>query len=343
MATEYEINYEDERFKEVETQKDAALSENEKLYSGMIEQSDKFYQDQINASKEWADTQSKLQQEQTDFAIDKIEQQKDQANKDYLKEQSGAYVDWQKESNKYGANAEQIASQGMAKTGYSESSQVNLYNTYQNRVAQARESYNKIILDFDNGIREARLQNNSALAEIRFKALEQQLAYTLEGFQYKNQLLMQKLDQKTSIENNYYARWQDVLKQINTENSLAEQIRQFNASLEEEKRQFNAQRSGYSSGYSGGSSYKKSSSSSSSKTSKTGSATVDKPKGNGALSGVSSAAGNLASATKKSILALGQGPISAKNLASQVASGKVKEKTNNNGITIFGYNIPLKR
>ena len=79
MSTEYNINYEDERFKEVETQKQEAISENEKLYSGMIDSSDKYYQDQINASKDWADKQTQLQQEQTDFAIEQIEQQKDQA------------------------------------------------------------------------------------------------------------------------------------------------------------------------------------------------------------------------------------------------------------------------
>ena len=118
MATNYDINYDDERFKQVESQKQDALTEVENTYSGMISQTDKYYQDQINATKDWANTQQQLQQEQTDFTIEQIEQQKAQANKDYTKEQAGAYTDWQKQSNKYGVNAEQMASSGLSNTGF---------------------------------------------------------------------------------------------------------------------------------------------------------------------------------------------------------------------------------
>ena len=227
----YEINYNDERFKKVESEKQAALAENEKLYDNMISESDNYYQAQIDASKQWAETQSQLQQEKTDFAIDKIEQEKDKAQKDYTKEQSGAYVDWQKQSNQYGANAEQMAASGLQKTGFSESSQVSMFTAYQNRVATARESFNNIVLNFNNSITEARIQNNSILAEIAYEAQKQQLELNLQGFQYKNQLLLEKADKATQIDQNYYNRWQDVLQQINTENALAEQIRQFNAQL----------------------------------------------------------------------------------------------------------------
>lgn len=244
----YEINYNDPRFKEVESDKKVALSDLEKTYAGMINESDKYYQAQIDASKEWANTQKELQQEQTDFAIEQIEQQKDQANKDYTREQSGAYVDWQKESNRYGANAEQMAAQGLASTGYSESSQVSMYNTYQNRVATARESYAKALLNYDNAIKDARLQNNSVLAEIAYQALQQQLELSLQGFQYKNQLVLDKANKKTELENTYHSRYQDVLNQINTENRLQEEVRQFNANysmqqkqLKEEIRQFDAE------------------------------------------------------------------------------------------------------
>ena len=240
MANDYAINYDDKRFTEVEADKKAALSENEKLYSGMVNESDKYYQAQIDASKEWADKQTQLQQEKTDFAIDQIEQQKDQAKKDYTKEQSGAYVDWQKQSNQYGANAEQMAAGGLQNSGFSESSQVSMYNTYQNRVATARESYNNAILNYNNAIKDAQLQNNSALAEIAYQALQQQLELSLQGFQYKNNLLLEQANKKLQIDSEYYGRYQDVLAQINTENSLAEQIRQYNESLAEDKRQFDA-------------------------------------------------------------------------------------------------------
>ena len=75
MAKEFDINFEDERFQQVEEQKNAALAENEKLYNDAISSADQHYQAQIQASKEWADKQSQLQQERTDFEVDKIEHQ----------------------------------------------------------------------------------------------------------------------------------------------------------------------------------------------------------------------------------------------------------------------------
>lgn len=245
-STNYDINYNDERFKQVETDKQQALTDIEKTYGGMIGESDRYYQAQIDASKNWAAEQQKQQQAQTDFAIEQIEQQKQQTAKDYTKEQSGAYVDWQKESNKYGANAEELAAGGLINTGYGESSQVRMYNTYQNRVATARESYNIAIMNYNNSIKDAQLQNNSLLAEIAYNALQQQLELSLQGFQYKNQLLLEQANKKTELDAIYHQRYQDVLDQINKENALAEEVRQYNQNYQlqvqaqqEEIRQFN--------------------------------------------------------------------------------------------------------
>jgi hypothetical protein len=237
MATN--VNYEDKRFGEVEADKEAALSELEQTYAGMIGESDKYYQAQIDASKQWADKQSQLQQENTDFAIQQIEQQKGQAQKDYTKEQSGAYVDWQKQSNQYGAKAEQQAAAGMTGTGFSESAQVSMYNTYQNRVASAREVMTRAMLQYDNDIQAARLQNNSILAEIAYQSLQQQLELSLQGFQYKNNLILEQANKKVEMDQMYYQRYQDVLAQINHENAMAEEIRQFNQNYELQMKQYN--------------------------------------------------------------------------------------------------------
>ena len=243
MATpNYDINYDDKRLTSVESDKKAALNEVDVTYGNMIGNADKYYQEQINASKDWADKQSQLQQEQTDFAIEQIEQQKEQAQKDYTKEQSGAYVDWQKQSNQYGANAEQIAAQGMTGSGFSESSQVSMYNTYQNRYTTARESYTRAVLNYDNAIKDARLQNNSALAEIAYQALQKQLELSLQGFQYKNQLLIEQSNKKLEVSEIYHGRYQDVLDQINKENALAEEVRQFGLNQELEKERLRQQK-----------------------------------------------------------------------------------------------------
>lgn len=320
----YEIDYNDKRFGQVETEKTTALNDLEQTYADMTSKSDEFYDKQIAASKDWAKEQTNLQNQQTDFAIQKIEQQKDQAKKDYTKEQSGAWVDYQKQSNQYGADAEQRASIGMAGTGWSESAQVAYYNQYQNRVATARESFDRTIMNYNNNIAEAKLQNSSILAEIAYNAQKEQLELALAGFQYKNQLLLDKVAKKTTLKQNYYQRYQDVIAQINHENSLAEQVRQHNeslalqqAQLAEEKRQFNILHpenggtikggsSGSGSGGSGISSGKKYSS-------------IDKSSGGSASKGE-------VAVDIKSVIDLGYGPISANTLNKLVTSGEVKEE-----------------
>lgn len=231
VTPNYDINYNDPRFGKVESAKGQALTELEQTYAGMIGQSDQYYNAQIQATQDWAAKQQQLQQDRTDFAIEQINQQKEQANKDYLKEQSGAYVDWQKQSNQYGTNAEQMASAGLTNTGFAESSQVSMYNTYQNRVAAARESYNQAVLNYNNAIKDAMLQNNEALAQIAYESLQKSLELSLAGFQYKNQLILEQSNKKIELDNMYYNRYQDVLQQINTENAIKEDIRQYNETM----------------------------------------------------------------------------------------------------------------
>lgn len=234
----YKVDYSDNRFTDVEAAKKDAMGAVDETYGSMISESDKHFNTQIDAAKEWEQKQSQLQQEQSDFAIEQIEQQKEQAKKDYLKEQSGAYTDYKKQSNEFGAAAEQRAAQGMANTGFSESSQVSMYNTYQNRVAAARTSYSNAVMNYNNAIKDARLQNNSALAQIAYQSLQKQLELSLQGFQYKNTLVLDRANKKLEVENLYYNRYQDVLAQINEENALSEQIRQYNESMNLEKLQF---------------------------------------------------------------------------------------------------------
>lgn len=231
------VNYNDSRFQTVEQEKKNALNNVNNMYNNMVSQNDKFYKDQVNLVKDYETTQKEIQQQQTDFTIEKINQQKDQAKQDYTKEQKASYADYQKQSNQYGANAEAMAARGLNYTGYAETTQRDVYTTYQNRYATAREVYNRAVLNYDNGIKEAQLANNSALAEISFNSMQKQLELALEGFQYKNTLLQAQLNAQNETEDRYYNRWHDVLEQINTENALAEEIRQYNATLAFQKQQ----------------------------------------------------------------------------------------------------------
>lgn len=64
------------------------------------------------------------------------------------------------------------------------------------------------------------MSNNEALAQIAYNALQSQLQLALEGFQYKNTLLQQRLSTQMSIDSEYYGRYKDVLAQINSENQF---------------------------------------------------------------------------------------------------------------------------
>ena len=163
------VDYNDRRFQDVNAEKQTALNNVNTMYNNMINNSDKYYNDQIKAVEDYGNKQQELKQEQTDFALEKIDQQKDYLKKDYTKEQKGAYADWQKQSNQYGVNAEAMASNGLNNTGYAESSQVSMYNTYQNRIATARETYTRAVTDYDNAYKDAILQNKSSLLEVSVK------------------------------------------------------------------------------------------------------------------------------------------------------------------------------
>jgi hypothetical protein len=314
--------------KAVNDERDTAIKDSNTAHDNMISQADKYTEQQINAVKDWEKTQKDLQNEQTDLTIQQVNQQKDQARSDYLKEQSGAYKDWQKQSNSYGANAEAMAAQGMANSGYSESSQVSMYNSYQNRVATARETYSRAVLNYDNAITQARLANSSALAEIAYESLSKQLELSLTGFQYKNTLVLEKAKTAREISSDYWSRYRDLLSQINSQNNYdlnkkayELDLAKFNYAKEQDAKTGSSavpqikKRSTSSSGNkrtgtkvkkSSGTQVKKTSNTKAKKTSKA-SPTVD----------------------MKSVLNLGYGPISPKKLNTLVKEGKAKETVKN--------------
>ena len=76
----YDINYDDDRFKQVESQKQEQLNNINNTYNNIVSQSDSYYQNLVDATNKYAETQQKNQQANTDFAIEQINQQKEQAH-----------------------------------------------------------------------------------------------------------------------------------------------------------------------------------------------------------------------------------------------------------------------
>lgn len=205
MTTNFE-----EQVAALDEEKKTSLNEVDKKYGGLIEESDSMFREQIDAVQSYADKQSEIQQAQTDFAVQQMEQQKDQLEKDYTKEQSAAYVDFKKQTDAHGVNAEKIAAGGMWGSGYSESAQTAMYTEYQRRVATAKASFDQAVVEFDNAITQAKLQNNSVLAEIAFNALQQKLTLEMQMFTNRNSLLDAQASARAQVESNYL----DVLEQL---------------------------------------------------------------------------------------------------------------------------------
>lgn len=171
--------------------------------------------------------------------ISGIELNKKDAETDYLKEQKGAWVDYQKAIDPYGVNAEKMASSGLTNSGFAESSKVAMYNQYQNRVASALSSYQRIVAGYNQKIAEAKAQNSSALAQIEYDSLKEQLTILIEGFQYTNTLVLEKAKAKREVNAQYNSLYMDVLDAIRQEEALKQQKEIAYAQLAEEKRQFN--------------------------------------------------------------------------------------------------------
>lgn len=230
----YSVNYEDERFQDVKNEQTQQTNQTNQIYDNMLNNSDQYYQNQIEATKEYEKTQTEIQQAQTDYAIQLLEQQKEQTQKDYTREQQGAYVDYMKQTK---SNAQNMANGGLSNTGYSESSIVSMYNQYQNRVGTAKESLNNAIMNYNNGIQQAILANNEKLAEIAYNSLQTQNQLNQQAFEYKNTIILQKEQALQDINDRYYARYQDVLNQINSEIELQMELdridREYNMWLQE--------------------------------------------------------------------------------------------------------------
>lgn len=181
--------------------------------------------------------QNEILNQQTQMQIDQINRNKAELDKETAKTNSGLYTEYKKASNPYGANAEQLFTQGLGNSGYAESTQTSMYNTYQKNVTDTINTSNKLKADFDFQIQQA-MQNRDV----------QQAQYALEMYKQQMNLLTQEYDLKNNKEQDLYNRgidernynyqvgrdqvadsqWEKEYQQMLKENELAEQWRQKN-------------------------------------------------------------------------------------------------------------------
>ena len=138
------------------------------------------YANNIDQQNKLLDESQRIQNEQinenTQQILSEIERQRKYKEQDFNKEAKGAYSDYKHVINPYGVNAENAYSNGLGNSGYSETSKLNAYNTYQNRYATAKASTDRIMEDFNNQILQAQLEGNKELAQVALNKVNAQMS-----------------------------------------------------------------------------------------------------------------------------------------------------------------------
>ena len=183
---------------------------------------DKLIQNQNSMLEQQQTQQNNILDQQLQMQIDQMNKNKAEIDENTAKTNAGLYTEYRKASNPYGANAEQLWTKGLGKSGYAESTQTNLYNTYQKNITDTLNTAQKLKSDFDFAIQQARQNRDLQGAQ-----------FALELYKQKMNLLTQEYDLKNNKENQLYQRGID---ERNYNRSVFESDRDYDFNTERAKR-----------------------------------------------------------------------------------------------------------
>lgn len=135
--------------------------------------------------------QKKLQEQIIDAGLQKAQLENDynlqQTEKQAQEQGKALYQNYKKESNQYGANAEALASQGLANSGYAESSRVRLFNDYQRNVTSLMNNVAEIKAKTNLEMQKAYLDADVTKAQNALDLYKQQMNNMLQIFQMRTE------------------------------------------------------------------------------------------------------------------------------------------------------------
>ena len=173
---------------------------------------DKLTEQQGTMLDESLKQQQDIVNKQTQMNIDALKKNKAEVDQQADKVNQGLYTEYKKATNPYGVNAEQLYAKGLGNSGYAETTQTNLYNTYQKNVTDTVNNAQKLKADFDFQINQARQNGDITLAQ-----------NALQIYMQKMQLLTQEYELRNNREQYLYQKEQDALVQNNWEKEFARQ------------------------------------------------------------------------------------------------------------------------
>lgn len=229
----------EERLAKIEQEKQNALNQSNNIYNELLKDNQNIF----NQQNEYANSYEKIQNETLDkqlaFQQQQIEQQKENAQKNMEIESQKAKNDYAAYVNPYGIQAESFANQGLLNSGVSETAKLGSFNTYQNRLATANKAMQEAFTQYDKDINEARLNNDVQKAQNALTKLQLQLEYSNNFYNNKSTITQNQLSNNQNIDSDYYNRYQTEYNNIQAEKQRQEAIRQWEAELAEQQRQYN--------------------------------------------------------------------------------------------------------
>lgn len=230
---------EEERYSALEQEKQNVLNNSNKTYEDLLNQNQQYSNSVNDYLNKYQTTQNDIYDKQTQYQVDLQNQNKERAEKEYQKEaiaSKNAYYDF---INPYGVQAEIQAQNGLNRAGYSETVKSQAWTTQQNRTAQAKASMNEAKLQFDNAIKEAYLNNDVNKANLALQIFQQQHDEALRNFNYISDTKQNQLSTSLNLDSEYNNRYNTLYSQIQQEKATAEAIRQWEAEMAEQQRQYN--------------------------------------------------------------------------------------------------------
>ncbi|MCI8587836.1 MAG: hypothetical protein HFJ49_04415 [Clostridia bacterium] len=173
---------------------------------------EKLTNQQNNMLDNALEQQKNIINKQTELNVAGLEKNKAEIDQQTNKTNQGLYAQYKKASNPYGVNAEQLYTKGLGNSGYAETTQTNLYNTYQKNITETINNAQKLKSDFDFQISQARQTGDITLAQS-----------ALEIYNQKMQLLSQEYELRNNREQFLYQQEQNKLAQSNWEKEYAYQ------------------------------------------------------------------------------------------------------------------------
>ena len=160
---------------------------------------DKYVTSQNQGLDQQLQTMNDIADKSTQLQTERLARQKEDIDRETVQQNRAIYQDYKKNGNPFGQQAENLASQGLGNSGYAETTQARMYNTYQNNITSTLNTARQLKADVDFAINEAIKTGDITKGENALKIYAQRMQLASEEFDLRNnreQILYQRQYQR---------------------------------------------------------------------------------------------------------------------------------------------------